>query len=30
MGVPEVLFDLVPGMGADSFLCHRISPRMAE
>jgi DSF synthase len=30
MGLPEVLFDLFPGMGAYSFLCKRISPRMAE
>jgi len=30
MGLPEVLFDLFPGMGAYSFLCQRIAPRMAE
>lgn len=30
MGLPEVLFDLFPGMGAYSFLCQRISPRLAE
>lgn len=30
MGLPEVLFDLFPGMGAYSFLCERITPRMAE
>lgn len=30
MGFPEVLFDLFPGMGAYSFLCQRISPRLAE
>lgn len=30
MGLPEVLFDLFPGMGAYSFLCKRISPRLAE
>lgn len=30
MGLPEVLFDLFPGMGAYSFLCKRISPRQAE
>lgn len=30
MGLPEVLFDLFPGMGAYSFLCDRIAPRMAE
>lgn len=30
MGLPEVLFDLFPGMGAYSFLCERIAPRMAE
>ncbi len=29
-GLPEVLFDLFPGMGAYSFLCQRISPRLAE
>lgn len=30
MGLPEVLFDLFPGMGAYSFMCQRISPRQAE
>ena len=30
MGLPEVLFDLFPGMGAYSFLCKRIAPRQAE
>jgi DSF synthase len=30
MGLPEVLFDLFPGMGAYSFLCRRVSPRVAE
>lgn len=30
MGLPEVLFDLFPGMGAYSFLCQRISPIRAE
>ncbi|MBS0464343.1 MAG: crotonase/enoyl-CoA hydratase family protein [Proteobacteria bacterium] len=30
MGLPEVLFDLFPGMGAYSFLCERVSPRTAE
>ena len=30
MGLPEVLFDLFPGMGAYSFLCERVSPRVAE
>lgn len=30
MGFPEVLFDLFPGMGAYSFLCQRIAPRLAE
>lgn len=30
MGLPEVLFDLFPGMGAYSFLCKRISPHLAE
>ncbi len=30
MGLPEVLFDLFPGMGAYSFLCKRISPKQAE
>lgn len=30
MGLPEVLFDLFPGMGAYSFLCQRIAPHAAE
>ena len=30
MGLPEVLFDLFPGMGAYSFLCQRVSPHVAE
>lgn len=30
MGLPEVLFDLFPGMGAYSFLCQRTSPTKAE
>lgn len=30
MGLPEVLFDLFPGMGAYSFLCKRIAPHKAE
>lgn len=30
MGLPEVLFDLFPGMGAYSFLCERVSPKVAE
>ncbi|MFO1507921.1 MAG: crotonase/enoyl-CoA hydratase family protein [Lysobacterales bacterium] len=30
MGFPEVLFDLFPGMGAYSFLCQRVPPRLAE
>jgi DSF synthase len=30
MGLPEVLFDLFPGMGAYSFLCKRVTPRVAE
>jgi len=30
MGLPEVLFDLFPGMGAYSFLCKRVPPRLAE
>ncbi len=30
MGLPEVLFGLFPGMGAYSFLCKRVSPRLAE
>ena len=30
MGLPEVLFDLFPGMGAYSFLSHRIGPARAE
>lgn len=30
MGLPEVLFDLFPGMGAYSFLSRRIGPVQAE
>ena len=30
MGLPEVLFDLFPGMGAYSFLCRRVNPHLAE
>ncbi|MCL1544333.1 crotonase/enoyl-CoA hydratase family protein [Xanthomonas nasturtii] len=30
LGLPEVLFDLFPGMGAYSFLCQRMPPRQAE
>ncbi len=30
MGLPEVLFDLFPGMGAYSFLCKRVAPKFAE
>jgi DSF synthase len=30
MGLPEVLFDLFPGMGAYSFLCKRVSATQAE
>lgn len=30
MGLPEVLFDLFPGMGAYSFLCKRIPAHQAE
>jgi DSF synthase len=30
MGLPEVLFDLFPGMGAYSFLCKRIPAHRAE
>lgn len=30
MGLPEVLFGLFPGMGAYSFLCRRVSARLAE
>ena len=30
MGLPEVLFNLFPGMGAYSFLCKRIAPHQAE
>ena len=30
MGLPEVMFDLFPGMGAYSFLCKRIAPKLAE
>jgi len=30
MGLPEILFDLFPGMGAYSFLSRRIGPARAE
>ncbi|MCC4633934.1 crotonase/enoyl-CoA hydratase family protein [Xanthomonas dyei] len=30
MGLPEVLFDLFPGMGAYSFMCQRISAQLAQ
>ena len=30
MGLPEVLFDLFPGMGAYSFLVRRLGPAQAE
>jgi len=30
MGLPEVIFDLFPGMGAYSFLCKRMPPQLAE
>lgn len=30
MGLPEVLFDLFPGMGAYSFMCQRVSQQLAE
>ena len=30
MGLPEVLFDLFPGMGAYSFLCKRVPAKLAE
>ena len=30
MGLPEVLFDLFPGMGAFSYLSRRVSPAQAE
>jgi DSF synthase len=30
MGLPEVLFDLFPGMGAYSFLSRRVGPARAE
>ncbi len=30
MGLPEVIFDLFPGMGAYSFLCKRVAPALAE
>ncbi|MCU1702859.1 crotonase/enoyl-CoA hydratase family protein [Xanthomonas hortorum pv. pelargonii] len=30
MGLPEVLFDLFPGMGAYSFMCQRVSPQLAQ
>ncbi len=30
MGLPEIMFNLFPGMGAYNFLCQRISPSEAE
>ncbi len=30
MGLPEVLFDLFPGMGAYTFLSRRVTPAQAE
>lgn len=30
LGLPEILFNLFPGMGAYSLLARRISPRLAE
>ena len=30
MGLPEILFNLFPGMGAYSLLARRVGPRMAE
>lgn len=30
MGLPEVLFNLFPGMGAYQFLCRRMTPAAAE
>jgi len=30
MGLPEILFDLFPGMGAYNLLSQRVSPMMAE
>lgn len=30
MGLPEVMFDLFPGMGAYSFMCQRVNPHLAE
>jgi DSF synthase len=30
MGLPEIIFNLFPGMGAYSFLCRRVGRQMAE
>lgn len=30
MGLPEIIFNLFPGMGAYSFLARRVGPRIAE
>lgn len=30
MGLPEIIFNLFPGMGAYSFLARRVGPRLAE
>lgn len=30
MGLPEIMFNLFPGMGAYNFLCQRVSPVEAE
>jgi DSF synthase len=30
MGLPEILFNLFPGMGAYSLLARRVGPRLAE
>ena len=29
-GLPEIMFNLFPGMGAYNFLCRRVSPAVAE
>ena len=30
MGLPEILFNMFPGMGAYQLLCHRLPPHQAE
>lgn len=30
LGLPEILFNLFPGMGAYNLLCRRVTPRQAE